>query len=72
MRNFLLTLAATLTAASVVFGAEAQVTESGLPYWKDIRTVSVNKEPARSSFMTYADRSEALTGSMRRVRTTVF
>lgn len=62
MRNFLLTLAATLTAASVVFGAEAQVTESGLPYWKDIRTVSVNKEPARSSFMTYADRSEALTG----------
>lgn len=62
MRNFLLTLAATLTAASVVFSAEAQVTESGLPYWKDIRTVSVNKEPARSSFMTYADRSEALTG----------
>lgn len=57
-----MTLAATLTAASVVFGAEAQVTESGLPYWKDIRTVSVNKEPARSSFMTYADRSEALTG----------
>ena len=62
MRNFLLTLAVTLTAASVVFSAEAQVTESGLPYWKDIRTVSVNKEPARSSFMTYADRSEALTG----------
>lgn len=62
MRNFLLALAATLTAASVVFGAEAQIAESGLPYWKDIRTVSVNKEPARSSFMTYADRSEALTG----------
>lgn len=62
MRNFLLALAATLTAASVVFGAEAQIAEPGLPYWKDIRTVSVNKEPARSSFMTYADRSEALTG----------
>lgn len=62
MRNFLLALAATLTAASVVFSAEAQIAEPGLPYWKDIRTVSVNKEPARSSFMTYADRSEALTG----------
>lgn len=33
-----------------------------LPYWKDIQTVSVNKEPARSAFMSYRSRTEALTG----------
>ena len=24
-----------------------------LPYWKDIQTVGVNREPARTAFMTY-------------------
>jgi len=32
-----------------------------LPYWQDIQTVAVNKEKPRSSFMTYADRTTALT-----------
>ncbi len=32
------------------------------PYWQDIQVVSVNKERPRSSFMTYPDRSSALTG----------
>ena len=31
-----------------------------LPYWKDIQTVSVNKEYPRSSFMTYPDKATAL------------
>lgn len=30
------------------------------PYWKDIQVVAVNKEQPRSAFMTYADRSSAL------------
>lgn len=35
---------------------------SKLPYWKDIQTTSVNTEAPRTSFMTYADRSQALIG----------
>ena len=33
-----------------------------LPYWKDIQTFSVNRVAPRSAFMTYADKSQALTG----------
>lgn len=33
-----------------------------LPYWKDIHTVCVNREKPRTAFMTYADRSQAMTG----------
>ena len=35
---------------------------AALPYWKDMHTFSVNREAPRSSFMTYANRNEALTG----------
>ncbi len=35
---------------------------SQLPYWKDVQVTSVNTETPRTSFMTYADRSQALTG----------
>ena len=35
--------------------------QEALPYWKDIQTVSVNKEPARTAFMTYETRDQALT-----------
>ena len=31
-----------------------------LPYWKDIQTVGVNREPARTAFMTYENRNQAL------------
>lgn len=33
-----------------------------LPYWKDIQTTSVNTVSPRTSFMTYADRSQAMSG----------
>lgn len=36
--------------------------EAKLPYWKDIQTVAVNKEYPRTSFMTYDNRTQALTG----------
>lgn len=35
---------------------------SHLPYWKDIQTTSVNTEDPRTSFMTYANRAQAMTG----------
>lgn len=35
---------------------------SQLPYWKDIQVTSVNTVAPRTSFMTYADRGQALTG----------
>jgi beta-galactosidase len=33
-----------------------------LPYWKDINVHSVNKEAARSAFMSYSNKAGALTG----------
>ncbi|MDO4163849.1 MAG: glycoside hydrolase family 2 TIM barrel-domain containing protein [Bacteroides sp.] len=36
--------------------------EPALPYWKDIQTTNVNTESPRSSFMTYANRQQAMTG----------
>ena len=35
-------------------------TQTTKPYWQDIQVVAVNKELPRSSFMTYGDRSTAL------------
>ena len=32
------------------------------PYWQDVQVVAVNKEYPRSSFMTYENRANALTG----------
>lgn len=32
------------------------------PYWQDIQVVAINKELPRTSFMTYPDRTTALTG----------
>lgn len=37
------------------------------PYWKDIQVVAVNKEQPRSAFMTYADRSSALSSRYEKV-----
>ena len=36
-------------------------TQATKPYWQDVQVVAVNKELPRSSFMTYGDRSTALT-----------
>ncbi len=46
-------------------GAQTDVTQP-LPYWQDIQTVSVNKEPARTSFMSYDNRADALEGRFER------
>ncbi|MDD3038934.1 glycoside hydrolase family 2 TIM barrel-domain containing protein [Bacteroides sp.] len=35
---------------------------SGKPYWQDIQVVAVNKEYPRTSFMTYDNHTDALTG----------
>ena len=40
--------------------AENTLYTQNSPYWKDIQTVSVNRELPRSSFMTYPDRETAL------------
>lgn len=40
--------------------AEDTTCSQQLPYWKDIQTVAVNKELPRSSFMSYPDKSTAL------------
>ncbi|MCD8310809.1 MAG: DUF4981 domain-containing protein [Prevotellaceae bacterium] len=43
--------------------ATAQTTcTQPLPYWQDIQTVSINKERARTSFMSYDNRADALQG----------
>ena len=42
-------------------GAMAEKT-SDKPYWQDVQVVSVNKEYPRTSFMTYDNRTDALTG----------
>lgn len=41
--------------------AENTTTSQCLPYWQDIQTVAVNRESPRSAFMSYPDKSAALT-----------
>ncbi len=38
----------------------ATAAEEAKPYWQDVQVVAVNKEKARSSFMTYPDKATAL------------
>ena len=45
------------------FAAHATDLPDTKPYWQDVQVVAVNKELPRSSFMTYGDRSTALTSS---------
>ena len=50
-------------AAVCAFSTQAlHAEETKLPYWKDIQTVAVNKEYPRTAFMTYDNRTQALTG----------
>ena len=46
--------------ATIAVPQTVQADES-LPYWKDIQVVSVNREEPRSAFMTYANKTQALT-----------
>ena len=41
--------------------AQSEVS-SGLPYWQDMQTVSVNREKPRTTFMSFATKSQAMTG----------
>ena len=50
-----------LGAATCLFCTQTTYASSDLPYWKDIQTVSVNREAPRSAFMTYADCVQAVT-----------
>ena len=50
-----------LGAATCLFCTQTTYASSDLPYWKDIQTVSVNREAPRSTFMTYADCEQAAT-----------
>ena len=58
------TICCSLTGVLTISGAPQQLyaENASLPYWKDIQTVSVNRETPRSAFMTYADKTQALTG----------
>lgn len=47
---------------SCALSSPASAANESLPYWKDIQTVSVNREAPRSAFMTYADKEQAMTG----------
>lgn len=68
MRNRFFSLPASLVSCLLCVATatsapqQASAENNGLPYWKDIQTTSVNTEYPRTSFMTYADRSQALTG----------
>lgn len=63
MNKTLKLLILALGFTSVGAGASAAASnKASKPYWKDIQVVSVNKEKARSSFMSYGDRTTALTG----------
>ena len=55
--NFLRKALTGIALCCVAATAWAQPT---LPYWKDIHTVGVNREPARTAFMTYENRNQAL------------
>ena len=50
-----------LTGIALCCVAATTWAQSVLPYWKDIQTVGVNREPARTAFMTYENRNQALT-----------
>ncbi|MCH5329042.1 MAG: beta-galactosidase, partial [Coprobacter sp.] len=55
--------ACTLSAAiPVKFAGYAADTGDTLPYWRDLTVTSVNKEPARTAFMNFSSRSDALGG----------
>ena len=62
--------------AGILFGicsmlsSDLQATEINpdKPYWQDVQVVSVNKEYPRSSFMTYDNRTDALTGKFENSR----
>lgn len=62
-RTLILILACTVAAG----GGRARAGSAGkLPYWKDVATVAVNKQPPRTAFMTFGSRDGALAGEWER------
>ena len=60
MKNSLKKLVLTGFISCFLAGA-ISAEDTKTPYWKDLHVLAVNKEKPRTSFMTYADRSTALT-----------
>lgn len=60
MKNNLVLVGLLLCSSTLSLADNYQ--KSALPYWQDMQTVCVNREEPRSAFMTYADKSQALTG----------
>ena len=58
-RNFIPAAIVSLLAAAMLPCAAAQ---ESTPYWKDLSTVAVNKQPARTAFMTFGNRAAAING----------
>ncbi len=50
------------TAVAVCTSQTLRAESEQVPYWQNIQTVAVNKEAPRTAFMSYADRTQALTG----------
>lgn len=50
------------TGFCVVYAHAATAQEESVPYWKDVRTVSVNKESPRTTFIPFHHKDSALTG----------
>lgn len=51
-----------LVASALIIAPLLSEAQEKLPYWKDLKVLSVNKEAPRTTFMTYDDKAEALTG----------
>ena len=61
-RNFIQGMLLSALLLGAAGGVQATETTPKKPYWQDVQVVSVNKEYPRSAFMTYDDRTDALSG----------
>ena len=61
MKSLLYPFRKALTGIALCCVTATAWAQETLPYWKDIQTVGVNREPARTAFMTYENRDQALT-----------
>ena len=61
-RNFIQGMLLSALLLGAAGGVQATETTPQKPYWQDVQVVSVNKEYPRSAFMTYDDRTDALSG----------
>lgn len=62
MKNICILLIALFNVINQILGADLNNVTEKKPYWQDVDVVSVNKEEARTSFMSYHDEMSALSG----------